>query len=174
MVREAEVMMTTTIRGEDHATSCLYWTAAICAAAAKRGIRLIPQAGSASWRRLPHELDDGKPETATHFSYVYEEGTDPRPYLARGILPECHCWAADPKRNEIVDLTTRFLPTVCDKLTGLAWLTPAPPSFVWGNPLELRAAMPDCSYVASVEACMLAYALISKEVTRILGRRWCA
>lgn len=62
--------------------------------------------GTAGWRIVPEELDDG--ECDTHFSYVFEPenrmGIAAK--LAQGILPEMHCWAVvRGEVPEVVDVT---------------------------------------------------------------------
>lgn len=147
--------------GDEHVPgSCLYWSATAIAVAAKLGIRLIMQAGTANFRRLPPHLDDGAPTTLTHFSYEWSGAAPPLDHPAvqlalktgKRVLPEMHVWAADPARQEIVDLTTRFLPEMCERTAGLEWLEDAPPRFLWqGNPLP-----PGWSYTPNREATFLA------------------
>ena len=110
---------------------CLYWAATVVAVAHQHRLRLIPQAGMACWARVPPELDDGVMNT--HFSYEWQGLGDDltRSRIAQGLLPEVHVWAADPKRLEIVDLTTGFQAEQCLRMTGEPWLTPPLPAYVW-------------------------------------------
>ncbi len=55
----------------------------------KMGVDAQLQAGSACFRFVPEEEDDG--ERVTHFSYIYEEEKRGF-YESEGVFPECHCW----------------------------------------------------------------------------------
>lgn len=143
---------------------CLYWTAGVCLAAHANGLRLIPQAGTSSWRRLPEALDDGV--VGTHFSYQWDGYDDERVQRAldAGMLPEMHVWAADPKRNEVVDATTRFLPRQCEQTAGLPWLMPEPPKYLWGGPSAIWQL--DALYVPDADATKLALDLMDRELRK--------
>lgn len=149
--------------------SCLHWTMAVIDAAARNGLRLIPQAGSASFQRLPRYLDDGAPTTLTHFSYEWHGGDVTKLPDGRLILPEIHVWAADPARGEIVDLSTRHLAEMCETTAGLPWLDVAPPPYLWSR--ELPAGwLYQPNREATELAVRYALALISE---RARGRRPC-
>jgi hypothetical protein len=111
-----------------------------------RSPRTIIQAGSASWPRVPPELDDGVMNT--HFSYVW----DPDSYAARlalaGVfqaarlggrkgfsLPEMHVWLARPDTRDIIDFTTGLWPEACKLTIGEEWLAPPPPDYLWADEL---------------------------------------
>lgn len=113
--------------------ACLYYGAFTALAIARRGVRAILQAGSASWRFKARGHDDGV--GPTHYSYEF----DPWHFLsaerlARGAFPEMHCWAAIPSTGEIIDLTTRHLPALLRQgLPGETWTAALPPEYFWGR-----------------------------------------
>lgn len=115
--------------------ACLHWTACVIHAAKRRGKRLVIQAGTANFLRLPYEQDDGV--VATHFSYEWStlERSKIAQHVVTGTLPEMHVWAGDLAEQAIVDLSTGALATECKARSGLPWLTPTPPSFVWTHRL---------------------------------------
>lgn len=109
---------------------CLYLASAVVYEASKVGLRLVLQAGSAHWRRITSELDDGV--VATHFGYTWDPESDAsKASMASGHLPEMHCWAADPRRMEIIDLTVGLLPQACEGLGNMPWLAAQPPAHLW-------------------------------------------
>lgn len=149
---------------DDHKRHCLYWAASVVFAAHTFGRVLKIQAGSASWLRIRPEEDDGV--MATHFSYEWQ-GADPAPYLAAGILPEMHVWAADVAKREIVDLTVGTLPDVCEETAGLPWTAPKPPLFLWAAQKQIPNGW---HYAPNMEAIGLALALIrAQRVVEKLG-----
>jgi hypothetical protein len=137
IVARAEQLYRKHLVGDEHVPgSCLYWAVSVIAAAAETGLRLIPQAGTASFQRLPGHLDDGAPTTLTHFGYEWQPGSRSLVNLGgRLVLPEMHVWAADPVAGEIVDLSTRHLVEMCQTVGGLPWLEAAPPRFLWARQL---------------------------------------
>jgi hypothetical protein len=138
--------------------------------------RTIIQAGSASWPRVPPELDDG--QGPTHFSYEWDKDSDAARLLRLGLalvvrradglvacsLPEVHVWLACPETQELIDFSAGLLPAACKAAIGLEWLAPAPPDYLWAA----CTALPDgVSYRPSREAidCVLA-------ILRQQGRRY--
>ena len=115
----------------ESAYGCLYETLGAVIVARKRGIKLLPQAGTVNWLAVAPELDDGV--SANSASYTWDpEGPLSKLSVAQGWMPEMHCWAADPDRMEIVDTTTgaqmeRFAPL-------FDWTAPPLPDFLWGKP----------------------------------------
>lgn len=110
--------------------ACPHATTALGLVLAQEGVVLVPQGGTAQWRRLPAELDDGV--VATHFAYELDDH-DPRVLhrLAAGLLPEMHVWGYLPQHDEVVDLVTGDLPEQCVARAGLPWLTPRPAPWSW-------------------------------------------
>ena len=159
-MRDAEIIVHSTFAGRVQAM-CLYWTGAVLIAAARRGHTFRLQAGTMSWRRLPEAPDDGV--VGTHFTYFWEGLDHPkvRAQIAADVLPEMHVWVADPKRMEIIDLTTRYLPQQCEERGGLKWLMPPPPNYVWTGRSGL--AKYGCLYQADRDACVLADRLYVSE-----------
>lgn len=140
IVRRAEQLFDIYMRQEhfreyDHAKSCLVWAAAVVEAAkaspALKGMQL--QGGSASWRVVADDQDDGV--SATHYSYVYTPPDDPFE------LGEVHYWAAvHPKHDPagkglIVDLTTKYVPDLATRM-GMK-VSCKPPKLVWAPPDEM-------------------------------------
>ena len=113
---------------------CVFQAAAIIEVAARSGIKLVLQAGTAMWPFCDPETAP-EPEP-THFSYVWEGLNHPavRARIAQGLLPEIHVWAADPATQAIVDTTIREWPTQAKLRAGFAWKLPPPPDFLWGRP----------------------------------------
>lgn len=116
---------------------CLFYAAFTALAIAKRGTRALLQAGSASWLFKSPAKDDGV--GPTHYSYVFEPGSmQTALQLARGELPEIHCWAAILGTQEIIDPTTRHLHALCKlALPGEEWSAEAPPAYFWGTAANL-------------------------------------
>lgn len=136
--------------------ACLYWSTCLIAAAEMRGYTsLMMQAGSASFQRVPDEMDDGV--INTHFSYIFEPDSPmSMAAFAMGFLPEMHCWVADRNTREIADMTTGFQPEQCMEMTGEEWHTPNPPKHVWGTWQHIQKRLPGARYTPTMEATMLA------------------
>lgn len=159
--------------------ACLYWAVSAIIAAHMHGRRLVLNAGSAQFRRLPDHLDDGKPDTLTHFAYEWTpphmdplrvpvvDGERVPPHLTtrpdphgrmRRCLPEIHVWAGDPATQELVDLSTFALKRQCETTGRMPWLEAEPPDHVWCHVSEI----PDgWHYVPSAEATAHAIILAS-------------
>lgn len=92
--------------------------------------RILVSAGSFSFPRINLALDDGFIDT--HFSYMWN-AKDPRTIdaISRNEMPEMHIWLAMPDRGEIFDITTCYLRSNCEIITGNKWLAPNPPDFIW-------------------------------------------
>lgn len=134
----------------DHG-ACLYLAMASIIAAKRRGIVLVPQAGTAAfWRMGDDFVDDGV--TNTHFSYVWSGGVPDKRVVDLTAMPvEIHVWAGDPTRNEIVDLSTGGIPRACVEVGQHTWEAPAPPDYLWGRSLPGGWA-----YDANAEATLFA------------------
>ena len=129
--------------------ACLYQTACLMVAGAKKGRRLMPQAGTAAWPRLDIECFPDDPHT--HFAYEWQGSADPltRARASAGLMPEMHIWAADMDSREIIDITTKYAPEQCVKQAKLPWKNSPPPDFFWGGVDDL----PDYwMYKASLDA----------------------
>lgn len=108
------------------------------------GEKALFQAGSASWRAIAPERDDGK--NNTHFAYVWTAGAEKRSEFA-----ECHAWVAlaTPAGWEIVDFSTRHLMRQAREITGIEWdASVLPPPFVWGEPPDGSSYIADAGATA--------------------------
>lgn len=116
------------------------------------GVVTLLQAGSASFKMIPDNQDDGV--SPNYFSYQFSLAAA-LPYVARGKLPEMHCWVGIKETRELVDVSTEFLPDQCKKLSGMDWRTPPPPPFVWDTTAALERQR-DLIYEPDVEAIKIA------------------
>lgn len=146
--------------------TCLYQTACLIAAAHELapGLRVIPQAGSAMFLRLPTEKDDGKDETMTHFSFMWQN--EPielirKKYLACNILPEIHIWAAIAETQELIDFAVGDIDIQCVKIGRMDWLTPTPPTFIWA---QRNGIPPGWHYEPTQEATMFAVQMLKEYI----------
>jgi hypothetical protein len=131
----------------DNPKACLYHAMAMHRALCECGFdstRVLLQAGSATWRVVSEEADDGV--SPTHYSYVYEGWPD---LLS---MPEVHVWVAvlDTVTNEvwIVDTTVQYVKQLAEE-KGLAWAMPEFPPFFWCRYADLPK---DCHYEPDKEA----------------------
>ena len=144
---------------------CPYWALAVIKAGAKYGKRLVLQAGSMQWRFVPPELDDGVSNTA--FGYQWSP-TDPksRQAMAMGLLPEMHVWVADPKTQELIDLSTRDFKKIAENQFGLEWKTKDPPAYLWvsleGGADSEYMALADPVYTVDEQATRLIHTLVQR------------
>ena len=122
---------------------CVYLACAVALAARPYGRRLLPQAGSCTWRRTL----DGDPEMRA-FGYEWTSIYSPA-LAAAGVLPEMHAWCVDPERRELVDVAAGEFPAMCRRTLGLSWTAPLPPDALWCS----WDALPDgASYRATQQA----------------------
>lgn len=131
IVREARALVLRQVPEENRHEACLWWAQAVVRTAAKYDVRLVLQAGTASFRRVPAELDDGI--EPTHLSYQWN-GIEHPSVMRRveaNLLPEMHCWAADPQEQALVDLTVGFQPVQCWRLCEHPWAMPDTPDYLW-------------------------------------------
>lgn len=120
----------------DKHAACLYLAGILIEVAQRYGIRLVLQAGSASWKCVEDWQDDGV--SPNFFSYVFEpDSSATRMLLAQGYLPELHAWAGDPERQEVVDITTGSWPQQALNLAGMKWPGERPPDWFWGGRSDL-------------------------------------
>lgn len=125
------------------------------------GVVTYLQAGSANFKCVPDHLDDGK--SPNYFSYQFSLAAA-LPYVARGELPEMHCWVGIKETREIVDVSTEFLPDQCKRLSGMDWRMPPPPPFVWDHTSNLERQR-DLIYIPDVEAIKIAL-VYARHITR--------
>ena len=136
--------------------ACL-WYAAGAASFVERvlGERVILQGGSASWRRVRAEDDDG--EVTTHYSYRFEWDERALVELALGNLPEMHCWLAVPRTKEIIDLSVKHQQEACLQLAGMHWPGDPLPEYLWLQ-VDEHGDNDDYVYRADRTACEIAAA----------------
>ena len=116
--------------------NCLYVAACTVEAIKASGLRAVIQAGTCYWPRLTPEAKweviQQDPNEVNVFGYEWEPATlATLVKMARNELPEMHCWAAIPDRNEIVDLTSGQFPEQCRRLIGKDWPGVRPPDWLW-------------------------------------------
>lgn len=145
----------------DEQAACLFLTVCVIHVASKHGIRLVPQAGSCFWRRVPIEMDDGA--MVTHFGYQWELSPRTIFEIKNNRLPEIHVWAGDPITQEVVDLTAGSFPAQCKTLTGEDWFMPLPPSYIW-MPGKKALTRYDASYEADMQATNVAIEMFKRHL----------
>lgn len=129
------------------------------------GIKPMLQAGSAHFRFIPRELDDGFSHTT--FSYQWE----PKHPLsvariAKGQLPEIHCWLAIKETREIVDFSTAYIEHHAAQC-GHRWIAPPLPKYLWSTKL------PDgMLYLPDLAACHFVKRFIEEKVCRKLKQNY--
>lgn len=166
-----------TYTGDNLNLACLTYAQACLEAFLRLRIPAVIQAGSASYQRVSDERMEDESEQHTHFSYVWENQMDNvqlamyAEYLlaqTRGgrdsfQLPEIHVWIAIPMTHEIIDVTTRYVPENCEKLTGLPFDGPPVPDFFWWCPDD--GPLPtNMVYQPDAQACMFAMRLLGLDV----------
>ena len=115
---------------------------------------VLIQAGSAGWRRLHAEDDDGTVDT--HISCVWDPGHPAS--MARmlaGGLPELHAWVGVIRGDHqwLIDPTSGHWPVAC-RAAGMDWLYDEPPEYVWARCDE---GLPEgCYFSPDREACEFA------------------
>jgi len=155
IVAEARALFRRSFPEINEHQACLFLACCVIKVAEKYGIRLVLQAGSCFWRRVPDELDDGVSDT--RFGYEWEsDSMDTVINVAMGNMPELHVWAGNPITQEVVDLTSGFFPTQCKTLTGKEWLSPSPPDYLWRSTRDV-----DAEYRPSRDATELATFMFS-------------
>lgn len=133
---------------------CLYHAAFAVEALKARGHHAFLQAGSAQWRMVAPELDDGV--SPTHLGYMFDLPSATSA-LQRGMMPEMHVWAGLEPRT-LIDLTTGYQPVQARRLLNKEWTAPLPPPFVWGLPPD------SCRYKPSRHAVRIAVMLAADVI----------
>lgn len=113
----------------DPAGHCLFSAAASLLILWARGHRnYILQAGSAFWRaeeQTPEGLDP------LMFGYQYDKDIA-LAYLAKGMMPEMHCWVGDPTTNTVLDITSRDQVIQAKRTASIDWDDAVvPPDYEW-------------------------------------------
>ncbi len=92
---------------------CLWWAKNTVNVLHRYGLKAQIQAGTASWRVVKPEDDDGF--SALNYVYEFEWNRRTLNYVAAGGFPEIHVWAAiAPKdcpegRGQLIDLTAQYV-----------------------------------------------------------------
>lgn len=149
------------IGGSFPSARCIFWSMYGVEVLRALGLRAILQAGTALWRIVRPEDDDGKRDT--HFGYVWSPGEPAsKEALKAGFMPEMHVWIGLPDSQEIVDFCTGFWPTQAQLLGGYDWRADLPPKYFWGTAAELKGA----KYAPEFDAVKAALAFIAREYGR--------
>jgi hypothetical protein len=143
--------------------SCLYWAGVALSYFDSIGETALLQAGSASWARISREKDDGV--VNTHFSYMFEISKTTLKKILAGEMPEMHVWVAITNPQQIIDLTTLYVPTQCKKLTGMDWFCQTPPEFVWTEKDEIDGYY--LNYVPDMTAIQLAVSMLKQSAPEL-------
>jgi len=139
--------------------SCIWYAHETVRELDRQGTRAVLQAGTASWMLIPPEKDDGI--SPTHYTYECEIDRHSLMYMmATGILPEMHVWAAIPTTNEVIDLTTKYVPDLAKSL-GLKCHVEFP-DYVWEDVKSLSKK--GMFYKPTMAATQLAMHLIMERL----------
>ena len=144
--------------------ACLYWSGVVLSYFDSIGETALLQAGSASWARVSQEADDGKMNT--HFSYMFEYNAKIPIALSMGVLPEMHVWVAIIDPQQLVDLTTCFVPQQYKKLVKEEWGDKQVPGFIWAERQELEDNW-EIIYTPDMRAINIAIQLLRKTAPEL-------
>jgi hypothetical protein len=171
IIEEAQALFSRSFDVEKSRGHCLQWTLCVLDVAGRAGVKLVPQAGTAQWQRLPDSMDDGAATTLTHFGYNWQgdELTRPEDALmhldpdgSTIALPEMHIWAGDAHTNEIVDLSAPYIPEACEE-GGMEWHMPIP-EVIWAHHHK------GARYIPNRQATELAVQLMMAEIPKLQRR----
>lgn len=142
---------------------CLYWMHCGLAVLTKHGIRCTPQCGSAYWRIVPDEMDDGVRSLFFGFSWKADPKLTGQVIRKLEVsktseaLPEMHCWIGLPDTQEVVDFSVGTMPVIAARM-GFKWEMPPPPPYIWAR----MDSMPcGAVYQPDMDATLLAVAIIA-------------
>jgi len=108
---------------------CLYHSIAVSKVLSDRGYPSVIVGGSCSWQFTRY--DNGK--NPTHFSYTFTPGV----YIPESDMPEMHIWVDLCEKNEIVDISTKYLPAQAKRMIKIEFDEElSPPDYYWGDPTE--------------------------------------
>lgn len=163
VISGANKLMARYFSGIPRQGACLYYAWAVCQAAREQGHRFLLQAGTAFWPRLTPEQDrfadllalSGEPAFGYQWELAAAQG-----YLARNMMPEMHCWAADPAEGMLIDLTTGDWPRQCLELLGIDWPGVRPPDHIWCSPTALPVGV---VYAPSRDAGLVALRMLKDK-----------
>jgi len=164
LVREAREFFARKFPDIPEHAGCLFLAVSMIEVARRHGRRLVLQAGTASWRRVRPDQDDGV--SATHFSYEWEpwsEQTHQR--IADGLLPEMHVWVADPETQEMIDISSKYFPRQCMEMLGVDWPGDLPPDYLW---MKAGTVQESCRYIPYEEATIVAMQFFAHYMREVL------
>jgi hypothetical protein len=141
---------------------CFWWAVFTVSVLQEYGHQAQLQAGSAFYKRIRPEEDDG--EITSDWGYLFEWNEKARSAIIQGGMPEMHVWAAithENKDGEIVDLTSKFFKERCEQ-DGYRWTNVDPPDYLWASthnwPHNLAYYQPDMQAIA------LAYGMLQASI----------
>ena len=113
----------------------LYWTYFLFEELRTAGVSACVQAGSISWLLVPKNVPAGDYKGARHFTRTWDLKSKASKLALRiRGLPEMHTWVGIPSTQEIVDLSTGFLPAEYNSHNREGWpVSTLPPSYVWNR-----------------------------------------
>lgn len=127
------------------------------------GLNALFEAGTASWRMVPPEKDDGV--GPTHFTHLFNEKSA-LVASALGVFPEVHCWVVLPRdtyeTSEVIDFTVGILPQKIHS-HGFKWLMPDPPKYLWA---EVRYVSKDWHYTGNSRAATIAGSIVRGQALK--------
>jgi hypothetical protein len=140
--------------GINPAAACLLWAASLMTVlVGKYDKRAVLQAGSASWRFVTEEDDDGV--SPIFFAYQFEL-PNAIAQIQAGFFPEMHCWVAIPDTGEIIDASACFQEEQMRKMLGKTWSPELKlPDYLWLMNADDKGD--NCGYRADKEACKIAH-----------------
>jgi hypothetical protein len=134
---------------------CMLWTLHGLRRLQELDVRVILQAGTAYWPRVPDPANTPE-DVQTHFGYEWspDESISNRAILA-GMLPEMHTWLAIPETQEMIDFSTGTWPVACNFTLG-PWTGDDPPDYLWATNEQMGEAGYGCKYEPHPAACFFA------------------
>lgn len=115
------------------------------------------QAGSAFWRCVREEDDDGVEVNQVGYKFQMNEKSIME--FALGLLPEMHVWVAvvQGEQKELIDLTPPFFKDRCREFGG-RWTMPNPPAYLWTDLKNFPSEL--CSYDPDVKATLACHSIL--------------
>lgn len=136
--------------------TCLFHAILAAQEFQKLGIKNKIQSGSMHYPIIDMALDDGK--QPTHFSYQFESKMA-YAMIAKNMFPELHIWNYLPDTQELVDLTTCYIPRQTKECTGLEFKGPISPDYIWSKDLPKNVI-----YEPNIEADAITIILIENLI----------
>lgn len=141
-----------------HSGLCAYWALCTLDAARIMGYDAYYQAGTAKWKMIPKEEDDGVSPTHFGYEFIPQEAVSK---FAMGILPELHCWVVVKREDgeaEFIDLSTKDQMEQARRLIGAVWSDNCPlPEYVWS---DIDGLPEGCQYKADQVAMGMVFRML--------------